>query len=129
MILVDTSVWVDLFNSPHGAAGAELDRLINENVPVVLVGIVVTEILQGLRRDVEPITKMLAQRPLLEPHGFGTYASAAGISREGKSRGFAVSTIDALIAALALENDATLFTLDRDFAPLAFTGLKLHTWA
>jgi predicted nucleic acid-binding protein len=37
-----------------------------------------------------------------------------------------LSTVDALLAALALEFDAAFFTLDRDFERLAFTGLRLH---
>lgn len=126
MILVDTSVWVDFFNSPRGAAGDELESLIHANAPVVLAGVVVTEVLQGLRRDAEPVRRILARPPLLEPHGFATYEAAAGIFREAKARGVALSTIDALLAALALEHSATLFTLDQDFTRLGFIGLRLH---
>jgi len=126
LILVDTSVWVDFFNSPRSAAGAELERLIRANSPVVLAGVVVTEVLQGLRYDIEPVRRILARQPLLEPHGFVTYEAAAGIFREAKARGVTLSTIDALLAALTLEYDATLFTMDQDFTRLSFTGLLLH---
>jgi predicted nucleic acid-binding protein len=100
--------------------------LIATSGPVVLTGLVVTEVLQGLRRDLEPITELLAQWPLLEPGGFATYEAAAMIFRQARGRGIALSTVDALLAALAVENDAALFTLDQDFRRLGFTGMRLH---
>lgn len=126
MILVDTSVWVDFLNSKRGRTGDELERLIRSNAPVVLTGVVVTEVLQGLKQDVDLVTGLLARWPLIEPEGFATYAAAAAIYRMARGRGVTLSTIDALIAALALENDAALFSLDRDFERLTFTDLRLH---
>ena len=126
MILVDTSVWVDFLNSNRGSAGDELERLIGGNAPLVLAGVIVTEVLQGLKRDVAEVTRLLAGWPLIEPDGFATYAAAASIFREARRRGLTLSTVDALLAALAIEYNAALFTLDRDFERLAFTSLPLH---
>ena len=126
MILVDTSVWVDFLNSARGSAGDELERLIRVDASLALTGLVVTEVLQGLKRDVAPVAGLLARWPLLEPAGFATYEAAAAIFRETRRRGLTVSTVDALLAAVALEYGATFFTLDQDFGRLAFTGLKLH---
>lgn len=126
MILVDTSVWIDFLNSDHGPAGGELARLISADAPVVLTGLILTEVLQGLKRDVEPVTQLLSRWPLIEPRGFATYETAAGIFRHARSRGLTLSTVDAVLAALALEYDAALFTLDQDFDRLTFTGLRLH---
>lgn len=126
MILVDTSVWIDFLNSSRGIAGDELERLIRSNAPLVLTGLVIIEVLQGLRRDVDPVTNLLARWPLIEPGGFATYQEAARISRQARARGATISTIDTLIAAVALEFGATLFTLDRDFRQLNFTGLRLY---
>lgn len=126
MILVDTSVWVDFLNSARGPAGDELERLIRANAPLVLTGLVVTEVLQGLTREVAPVTKLLARWPLVEPTGFASYEAAAAVFRGARERGVALSTVDALLAAVALEYDAALFTLDRDFERLSFTGLGLH---
>ena len=125
MILVDTSVWVDFLNSSRGPAGDELERLISSNAPLVLTGLVVTEVLQGLKRDVGLVAGLLARWPLIEPGGFATYEAAAMIFRQARSRGLTLTTVDAVLAALALEYDAALFTLDRDFKRLAFTGLRL----
>ena len=126
MILVDTSVWVDFLNSARGPAGDELEQLIGGNAPLVLTGLVVTEILQGLKRGVAPITQLLVQWPLIEPDGFATYEMAATVFRQARDRGVTPSTVDALLAAIALQYNAVLFTLDRDFECLAFTGLRLH---
>ena len=90
-------------------------------------GIVVAEVLQGLTRDASAIERFLAQWDMLEPKGFNTYRKAAEIHRAGRGKGFALSTIDTLIAAIALEHGASLFTLDRDFSRIArLTGLALH---
>ena len=126
MILVDTSVWVDFLNSARGPAGDELEHLINGNAPLVLTGLVVTEVLQGLKREVARITQLLVQWPLIEPDGFATYEMAAAVFRQARDRGVTASTVDALLAAIALQYNTALFTLDRDFERLAFTGLRLY---
>jgi predicted nucleic acid-binding protein len=128
LILVDTSVWVDFFSSSPGRAGSELRRLIDEVEPFALTGVVVTEILQGLTQDVNRIERFLSMWDLLEPRGFSTYREAAAISRLARSRGISLTTIDTLIAAIALEHRASLFTLDKDFSRVArITCLRLHT--
>lgn len=128
MILVDSSVWIDFFSRAPGPAGQELRRLMEESEPIVLAGIIVSEVLQGLRRDLERIEHQLGLWDLLEPDGFTTYRNAAALIRLARSRGVTLGTIDALIATLALEHGAVLFTLDKDFQHVgAFTGLKLHS--
>ena len=64
---------------------------------------------------------------LIEPRGFRTYREAAAIFRLGRAKGVSLTTIDALIAAIALEHRASVFTLDKDFSRIArLTGLPLH---
>ena len=127
MILVDSSVWIDFFSSSPGKAGGELRRMIEESEPFALTGVVVSEILQGLTRNVAEIEQFLAQWELLEPTGFQTYRTAAAIFRSARGKGIALTTIDTLIAAIALEHRASVFTLDRDFSRIAaITGLALY---
>ena len=129
MILVDSSVWVDFFSSSPGRAGAELRRMIEEADPFALTGVVVTEVLQGLTRDSGRIGQYLAQWEMLEPRGFGTYREAAAIYRTARTKGIALTTIDTLIAAIALAHRASVFTLDQDFSRIArITHLELHTF-
>jgi predicted nucleic acid-binding protein len=127
LILVDTSVWIDFFSSSPGRAGDELRRLIEEVEPFALTGVVVTEILQGLTRDVHRMERYLSLWEMLEPRGFSTYREASTISRLARSRGISLTTIDTLIAAIALEHHASVFSLDKDFSRVArITALRLH---
>lgn len=127
MILVDTSVWIDFFSASPGHAGDELRRMIDEAEPFALTGLIVAEILQGLRRDGHRVERFLSLWEMLEPRGFPTYREASAISRSARSKGISLTTIDTLIAAIALEHDASLFTLDKDFSRIArMTQLHLY---
>jgi len=127
VILVDSSVWVNFFSQSPGRAGAELRRMIEAGESFFLTGIVIAEILQGLTRDPAPIERFLAQFDILEPKGFDTYRNAASIYRAGREKGISFTTIDTLIAAIALEHGTSVFTLDQDFSRIArLTELQLH---
>jgi len=127
VILVDSSVWIDFFSSSPRAAGRELRRMIEDSEPFALTGVVVSEVLQGLTRDVAAIEQFLVQWDLLEPSGFETYRTAAAIFRKARGKGISLTTIDTLIAAIALEHRASVFTLDHDFSRIAaMTGLVLY---
>jgi predicted nucleic acid-binding protein len=128
LILVDTSVWIDFFRPAPGAAGAELRRMIEQAEPFALTGVVVTEILQGLKRDVHRVECFLSLWEMIEPRGFSTYREAAAILRLARSKGISLTTMDTLIAAIALEHRAILFSLDKDFSRIArLTALALYS--
>jgi predicted nucleic acid-binding protein len=127
LILVDSSVWIDFFSPLPGRAGKELRRMIAYAEPFAITGVVVSEILQGLTRDVGQIEHFLSMWDILEPTGFSTYREAAVIFRHARSKGTTLSTIDSLIAAIAIHHGAALFTLDKDFSRIArLTGLPLY---
>ena len=127
MILVDSSIWIDFFRPLPGRAGKELRRMIADAEPFAIAGVVVAEILQGLTRDVCPIERYLSMWDILEPRGFSTYREAAAIFRLARSKGISLATIDTLIAAIAMDHGAAVFTLDKDFSRIArLTGLPLH---
>ncbi|MGA2428853.1 MAG: PIN domain nuclease [Candidatus Acidiferrum sp.] len=127
LILVDSSVWIDFFSSAPGRAGRELRRLIAEAEPLVLTGLVVTEVLQGLTRDISRIEHYLSMWNLLEPRGRSTYRQAAALFRRARTKGITLTTIDTLIAAIAQEHGAVIFTIDRDFSRMASVAdLSLH---
>ena len=127
MILVDTSVWVDFFSPSPSRAGTELHRMIADAEPFALSGVFVSEILQGLWRDVDQIERHLSLWDMLEPLGFSTYREAAATFRIGRAKGFSLTTIDTLLAAIALDHQAVLLTVDQDFSRIArIIRLQLH---
>jgi len=101
--------------------------MISDAEPFALTGIVVTEVLQGLGRDVAEVESYLSQWEMIEPRGIATYRRAAAIFRLARAKGISLTTIDSLIAAIALDHAAAVFTLDKDFARIArLTSLQLH---
>ena len=127
MILVDSSVWIDFFSSSPGRAGKELRRIIEEAEPFALTGVVIAEVLQGLIRDESRVEEYLTMWEMLEPSGFSTYREAAVIFRLARSKGISLTTIDTLIAAIAMEHEASLFSVDQDFSRLArLAPLRLY---
>jgi predicted nucleic acid-binding protein len=58
---------------------------------------------------------------------FDTYRNAAALFRLARSQGVSLTTTDVLIATIAVENGAEVFSLDRDFVRMAhLVGLQLH---
>jgi predicted nucleic acid-binding protein len=103
--------------------------MIEEGEPLVLTGIVIAEVLQGLTRDATRIEHFLAQWDLIEPKGFETYRRAASVYREARAEGITLSTIDTLVASIALDHRASVFTLDQDFTRIArLTKLELYAF-
>ena len=121
-VLVDTSVWSMALRRDRPKPSRELAalRAAIERGEVCLLGVILQEVLQGFpsfdrtRRLVEH----LAPFPLL-PLQRGDYVYAAEIRNQCRARGLAISTIDAQIAAAAINHRCALLTLDDDFGGVA----------
>jgi predicted nucleic acid-binding protein len=125
-VLVDTSAWVDFFNGHSSPEADALARLIQEEVDVLTCGVVVAEVLQGLRRSKtrKTIERHFLDMEWLTPHEPETYLRAAGLYRDLRSTGITIrSTIDCLIATLAAEHRALLLSKDRDIRRIIESGL------
>ncbi len=120
-LLVDTSVW-SLALRRDRPVGREVEALRAgiERGEVVLTGIILQEILQGFpsAERTRRLADHLAPFPLLGLHR-GDYLYAAEIRNKCRARGLAVSTVDAQIAAAAINHRCTLLTADADFAGVA----------
>ncbi len=130
MILVDTSVWVDFLrgeDSPHRWA---LHRLIEDEEDISITGIILTEILQGIKsdRDFKTTKDCLLEFPIYGPKGIETYISAAQLYRDCRKKGKTVrKTVDCIIATICMENDLTLLHKDGDFDLIgSCTALKVY---
>ncbi|HBU07781.1 MAG TPA: VapC toxin family PIN domain ribonuclease [Candidatus Omnitrophica bacterium] len=91
--------------------------------------IILTEILQGIKDDgiFKELKEYLIQFPVIRASSLETYVLAANIYRLCRKKGKTISkTVDAIIAAAALENDVKVFSKDKDFSLIAdCSGLKL----
>ena len=122
MILVDTSVWIDYFSTQASDQAAYLTFCIAESRPLVIPGLVLTEILLGVRNDAEAarIVRMMSAFDLAPELERADYEQAAGLYRACRARGVTPrSTIDCLIAQLCLRHEYELLARDRDFAAIA----------
>lgn len=124
MILVDTSVWIELMNGRLGRALAA-DRLLQ----FVTCGPVVQEVLQGLRET--PARELfrqglLALPCLSDPLPCAIFRHAAEIYRRGRQRGYTIrASADCLISAIAIKNQVPVWHRDRDFDVIAkYTELR-----
>ncbi len=127
MVLVDSSVWIDYLSSHVSKIDQKLEALIRPNNQAVITGIILQEVLRGIRNPrSDRVTQKLMQRlPFLMPDT-ETHLRAAEIFRELSSKGKVPSTVDVLIAALAIENRISLFTQDKDFRFIKeYSDLKL----
>jgi len=118
-VLVDTSVWVDFLNGHTGPHAETLARLIREEADLLTCGLVVAEVLQGLRqtKSLTTIEGHFREMEWLTPREPDTYIEAADLFRRLRSRGLTIrSTVDCVIAKLAADNDALLLAKDRDLS-------------
>jgi predicted nucleic acid-binding protein len=123
MILVDTSVWIDLLRSKPRLEEEELLRF-------AVCGPIVQEVLQGLKPGAASDAfraGFLALPVLSDPIPLDLYVAAADMYRSGRRRGLTIrSSVDCLIAAIAIENRVPIRHKDRDFSAIAtFTDLAV----
>ena len=125
MILVDTSVWVDLLGRRPRWRPSQ-DAL----AQMAVCHPILQEILQGVREPaaVARLTRDLLALPCVgDPLEREVFLEAAEIYRAGRNRGLTIrSSADCLIAAIALRARMPIFHRDRDFDAIAkFTELRV----
>ncbi len=131
MIVVDTSVWIDVLNERDSQQARLCVELIEAGEPVALTDIVVTEVLQGLRSDREAklVERHLRAFPILRLDGLDDFVLAADLYRTARSAGVTIrKTLDCLIAAPCVRTGAPILHADSDFDQLAAcTPLRVYS--
>ena len=116
MILVDTSVWIEIFKDKTGyVATAFQERIGSKNY--VLSRFNQLELLQGARdhKECELLEDYLSTQYYLEATKH-TWPAAARIYFELRRKGVTInSSVDCCIAQIALEYGAILLHMDKDF--------------
>ena len=123
-VIVDTSVWLQFLKAGIPSVRTEMN-LLRARGEIVMVGVVLAELLQGVRnqKELEQLADWFSPLPYLAETR-DTWTRVGRLSYELRRRGAAVSLSDLVIAVLALEHDASIFTLDEHFQRIP--GLKLH---
>ena len=128
MVLVDTTVWIDLFAAKSTPEVAELERMLNEKEDICICGIILTEVLQGIRED-EDYQRTLSRFNtfLFLPMTHSAFLRAAELYRSLRRRGITIrKPVDCMIASVAIEHDLALLHNDRDFDRIeTYCGLKV----
>jgi predicted nucleic acid-binding protein len=124
-VLVDTSIWIEYFNRSESEAGAHLEYLIRKKIACIS-GVILTELLQGARleKELNALLENLTALPFLDST-LDTWIRAGKISFSLRRKGITIPTTDLVIASLAIENDASVFTLDPHFEKIP--DLKIYT--
>ena len=117
MTLVDTSVWIDFFAARNTSQVAVLESLIDQKEDLCLCGVVLTEVLQGIRDDKQhKQTESVLSSLIFLPMDQSTFLLAANIYRTLRSRGITMrNSVDCMIAAVCIEHKAHLLHNDKDF--------------
>jgi predicted nucleic acid-binding protein len=126
VIFVDTSVWVEALRLGESAAALHLARLLDSG-DVALSAPVRVEILAGAsKRDHLRLRRVLSALPLFFPTEKTWVRTDDWLERAstaGERFGFA----DLMIAAIAVDQHARIWSLDGDFARMARLGfVELH---
>ena len=118
MMLVDTSVWVEVFRAKRPL---DIEAVMPfEDIVTCLP--VVQEVLQGFReeRAFRQARDAMFALPIVEsPMSQALYEEAVGLYRVARRAGITVrSSVDCLIAACAIRSGLEVLHKDRDFALL-----------
>jgi predicted nucleic acid-binding protein len=121
-ILVDTSVWIDFFNGVSSAPRVSLRKLLQAEEEVCISGYILTETLQGFKkdRDFEAARMHLLHLPMLDIPIPESYINAAQLYRTCRKQGITIrKTADCLIAQTAMHYEVALLHNDKDFDRIA----------
>jgi hypothetical protein len=122
-VLADTSVWIEFFKQ-RSETGDKLSELIIKNT-VWSCGIVIFEIVQGVKTEHEKarLLATLLALPYIEmTHSL--WQRAGELSSSLKKKGLNLPVSDVFIAAICLEHNLPIFTLDKHFEHIP--GVKIY---
>jgi len=123
MILVDTSVLIGYFKGTEGSVYEKMNYLVDNDVPFGICHYVYQELLQGSANEQEYklLKDYLTSLPFYNlRHGNESFENAALMYMDCRKKGITVrSTIDLLIAEIAIENNLYLFHNDSDYANIS----------
>lgn len=119
MILVDTSALIGFLKGEDNDSSRKLRNVLENHMPFGITSQIFQEVLQGAgsKTEYEKLKRYLESQRFFHPKDpIAAYAHAARIYFDCRKKGITLSsTIDCLIAQIALEHDLSLLHNDRDF--------------
>lgn len=126
MILVDTSVWVEVFRARRPL---DLEALVDFDEVVTCLP-VIQEVLQGFRAEeaYRRARDAMGALPCVDsPLTEAVFLEAVDLYRRARRVGLTVrSSVDCLIAACAIRHDLEVLHRDRDYPALAGISVLRH---
>jgi len=123
MILVDTSVLIGFIKGSKNEATSRFKLILEQGLNFGITSHIFQEVLQGAKSEKEYnlLRRYLESQRFFQPKDpVGSFAEAARIFFQCRKRGLTIrSTIDCLIAQVALEHDLFLLHSDQDFHLMA----------
>jgi predicted nucleic acid-binding protein len=114
LIFVDTSVWIAVLRSRTAPEAALLASLLDADRVVLAVPVRLELLLGAAAKDRAGLRSMLSALPIAYPTD-DTWALMERWAGTAADRGQRFGAGDLLIAALAAEHNALVWSLDRDF--------------
>ncbi len=119
MVIVDSTVWVDLFSGRQNDRTAWLKSEIGEQ-RIGLIDLILCQVLQGVRTDAvfRKVKRDRMEFEVFDSGGVALAVASAENYRMLRANGVTVrKTIDCVIATFCLEEGHALLHNDRDFEP------------
>jgi tRNA(fMet)-specific endonuclease VapC len=124
MIVIDTDVLIEIFDKKSSKGDEALNKITKSGEKISITAINLHEILYGLQKYAKPIKEVL-RLPVLS-YTREDAILAAKLEIEAEKRGLTIRRTDAMIAAITINNHASLYTFDlKHFKPMKTLGLKL----
>ena len=120
MVLVDSSVWINYFNGNTTWQTEILDQMLLQ-IPLFTGDLILTEVLQGFRKDNEynkakEIMSILSCKQMV---GYELAIKSAENYRKLRKKGITVrKTIDVIIGTFCINENIPLLHDDKDFEPM-----------
>ncbi len=128
MVIVDTSIWIDFFQNQKSIYQEKLEGLIKDNNRAAICGIILQEILQGIKdnQSYELTKQRLVMLPFINTDK-ETYLYASSLYRTLRGKGITIPPVDLTIAAVAIKNKIPIFTDDSHFKTIEkYSELTLY---